>query len=374
VVGGALAAFGVADRLSRLAVGAGLALGMFGGFLALTAAGIRAAGAPRMNVLVPLVLCAVAALVWLLRGVGRAHPAPAAPELPAGAGASAAPPEPGSAADPAPPRRRPWTTPAMAVGTALGATILYFWLWAVLDKLARAGGGQRRFDAIETLYQIGAFTLGVTAAAVLAIYAYRRGGSVVARWVLVGAAAGIAHPILAGGFGQPGLFGRGGSAVWLAVGAAVAGAVAGAAVSRFSSVPWDGLALATLVLALLFWSPQARTAFADIESFLRFVIASAIGFALAVALTALATQTALRGIGGPGEVATLVGQGFVASLLATVVLFPATLIGVGRSSLGLGPVLTIALVAAGVLGLYGLGRAARALRRAIEAEARREAT
>jgi hypothetical protein len=73
-------------------------------------------------------------------------------------------------------------------------------------------------------------------------------------------------------------------------------------------------------------------------------------------------------------VATLVGQGFVASLLATVVLFPATLIGVGRSSLGLGPVLTIALVAAGVLGLYGLGRAARALRRAIEAEARREAT
>jgi hypothetical protein len=408
VVGGALAAFGVADRLSRLAVGAGLALGMFGGFLALTVAGVHAAAAPRVSLLVPLGLCTVAALVWLLRGVGRAHPAPASVESPPGAGLSESPPEPGSwgptpasesagsaltsgsagsaltsgpagsATGPATPDRRPgrrsWATPVTTIGIAMAVTALYLGLWAILDSLARAGSSRRRFEAIETLYQIGLFSIGAVAAAVLAIYAYRRGGSILARWVLVGAAAGIAYPMTAGAFGQPGLFGPSGPEAWLAIAAAVAGAVVGAAVSRFSSVPWDGLALAALVLALLFRTPPARTAFADLEPFLRFVVAFAIGFALAVALTALATQTALRGIGGPGEVATLVGQGFVASMLATVVLFPATLLGMGRGSLGLGPILTIALVAVGVFGLYGLGRAAWALRRAIEAEARREAT
>lgn len=174
--------------------------------------------------------------------------------------------------------------------------------------------------------------------------------------------------------GNPGCSGGPGAAVWLPIGATVAGAVVGAAVSRFSAGPWDGLALAALVLGLLLLASPVRRAFPGLEPILRFGVAFAIGFVLAVALTALATQMSWRGIGVPGEVATLAGLGFVAALLATAILFRAALVAPQRASVGLGPVLMIGLVAVAVFGLYGRGRADPALRGPIEAEARREAT
>jgi hypothetical protein len=215
------------------------------------------------------------------------------------------------------------------------------------------------------------FGLGVAAVIVLAIYTYRRSGSVLVRWVLVGTATGIAYPIALGGFGHPGFLGQGGT-VWLAIGAAVAGGVVGTTVSRLATVPWDGLALAALALALVLPLPLGRAAFAKLAPILGLSAAFVIGFALAVALTALAAQTLLPG--GPGEVATLVGLGFVASLLATVVVFPASLLGRDRASLVLGPVLTIALVAVGVFSLYGRGRRAGSPHRPIGAEGGHGAT
>jgi hypothetical protein len=184
--------------------------------------------------------------------------------------------------------------------------------------------------------------------------------------VLVGSATGVAYSVMAGG-----LIGQAG-AIWLTIGAAVLGAVVGAVVSRFSVVPWDGLALVVLALGLVLRSPRGQLEFADQDTYVRLAVVFTVGFVLATSLTALATRTSLSGIGGPGEVGALVGLGFVASLLAPVVVFPTSRI-TDLHSLGLGPALTVATAAVGVLALYGLGRLARSLRRAIEAEARREA-
>jgi hypothetical protein len=143
-------------------------------------------------------------------------------------------------------------------------------------------------------------------------------------------------------------------------------------VSRFA-VPWDGLALLLLAVAVVLRSPQGQVEFDEREMAIRLAVVFLLGFVLAAALTALSTQTTLRGVGGAGAAAALVGLGFVASVLASSVSFPASLLINQRGGLGVGPAVVIGLAGVGVLGLYGLGRMARGVRRAIEAEARREA-
>jgi hypothetical protein len=219
------------------------------------------------------------------------------------------------------------------------------------------------------MFQVGSLGIAVVAGIALAVYAYRRGGSLPARWVLVGLATGIAPNFTANG----GVLWLGGSEpIWLTGAVAVVGALVGAGVSRSTAVPWDGLALVLLAVAAVLRSPQGRLEFAEQDMALRLAVVLLLGFVLATALTALSTQTTLRGVGGVGEVATLVGLGFVASVLASSVIFPASLIMNERGNLGVGPAVALGLAAVGVLGLYGLGRMARGIRRAIEAEARRE--
>ncbi|MBX6751644.1 MAG: hypothetical protein IRY85_18625 [Micromonosporaceae bacterium] len=380
-VGGALAAFGVADRAGRLAIGAGLALGVYSHLTPLDAPLAASSTDTRLRLLTPLALCAVAAVVWFVRGTGRSGPGPSVPK-PSGSGS------PGSAGGPAaeaaaetvavsgatgaPPARRPWVTVAMAVGAAVGVTLLYLGLMAVLDSVARRSGSQRRQEMVELLYQVGLFGIVVAVGVVLGIYAYRRSGSVAARWVLVGLATGTAALFIGGG---PALSWVMEPTVdkWLVSGVATAGVLLGAVLSRFALVPWDGLGLVALAVGIVLRSPQGQIELAKQDATVRLFVVFTVGFVFAASLCALATQTALRGLGGPGEAAALVGLGFAASVLATSVIFPAYLLVNQRGSLALGPAIAVGIMAVAALALYGLGLVARFFRRAIEAEARREA-
>src|SRR5690606_32253331 len=128
-------------------------------------------------------LCVVAAVVWLVRGVGRSGPvgsaAAASGAAESGAGASGAA---GSGAvetgataaqtgatatetgvTGTAPAGRSWATPGMAVGVAVVATFLYLALMALLDSLGRRSGSPRRLEAIELLYQVGLFGIVVAA-------------------------------------------------------------------------------------------------------------------------------------------------------------------------------------------------------------------
>lgn len=387
-VGGALAAFGVADRVSRLAIVAGLAVGINVGLPALTAALTGVMGGSRLQrLLVPLGLCLIAAVVWFVRGTGAARSwldrTVPAPDSSAAAPDSAAAASERSASDiasaDAPPARRSWVTPVLAVAVALGATLLHFGLLAFLNHLDRAGASRRRPETIELLHQVGLFGIVLVAGLVLTIYTYRRGGSLAARWVLVGLAAGTASLFTMGGLFTVGGFApvvstqRAGE-VWLTIGIAAAVVVLGVGLSRFAAVPWDGLGLLVLAVGVVLRPPQGLDEFREQNSILRLVIVFAVGFVLAASLASLSTQTSPRGVGGPGEVAALVSLGFGVSLLATSIIFPASVVGRPWGILGPGPAIALGIMAIGVLALYGLGRMARSGRRAIEAEARREAS
>jgi hypothetical protein len=199
---------------------------------------------------------------------------------------------------------------------------------------------------------------------------------VLARWVLVGLATGTALHFTAVTSGPlwPGLDSV--PATLAAAGAvAVVGALVGAGLSRFAAVPWDGLGLAAIAIAVVLRSPQGRQEFVERGTDIRVLVVFLLGLVLAASLTSLGMQASLlRDIGGAGEAAALVGLGFAAAILAATVIFPASLLANQYGETGLIPAISVGIATVGVFALYGLGRLARSVRRAIEAEARREVT
>jgi len=355
-VGGVLAVFGVAGRRARLAITGGLAFGVVGGSLLLQA--VQYAGwelgesdARRIQLGVPLALCLAAGIAWLL---GRASASPVAE------------------VEREPTVARPWMTPVLAVTTAVATTIAYVVMMRVLDGVGRRSASPRRADAVETIDRVGSLGIAAVAALAFAVYAYRRGGSTLARWVLVGFAVGLAQPFVDVGLSLPRTAASG--SLWLVPACALAGGIAGAVLSRtVVGVPWDVLGLVALAAAVLLSSPRGNLELPGRSAGMAQFVTVTLAFVLAASLTPLASQWVSARVGGPGEVAALVSLGFGAYALASAVMFPTAVTLDRLHDTGLGPAVMVMVAAVGALALYGLGRVAQSLRRSIEAEARREA-
>ena len=205
---------------------------------------------------VPAVLGLVAATAWLVYGAGR---------------------EPRG-------RSRTWTPAVAALAVATAVVGLQLGLLAVLRGLTTSSTGgtsDRRLDAVEALHRAGLLTLAVVAGLGLAVVAYRLGGSGPARWVLVGAAAGVIRVSI------PLWAIRGEHVFWTLGSAAVVGAVAGVllARSRAGVVPWDAVGLIAVAIGVILTSPRGQL---ELDESVSLVIQHA-----AVALLALAVTAAL---------------------------------------------------------------------------------
>ena len=341
VMGGGLAAYGAAGRTVRPWTGAGFAIGLYGGWLLNTGFMIT-----RLDVLgnrnayvvtlgVPFALCLVAAVGWLVSGTGQ--------ERRAG------------------PRR--WGVPVWVLSVAAVTIALELALRAVLDGLITSGG----LDEVETLHEFGSVAIAQLAAVVLAIVAYRRGGTILSRWVLVGFTAGFAS-------GATGIWqGREADAYWLLGAAGIVGAVGGALIGRVGkgAVPWDALGLAALCIGVVQSSSRDRLGLAAAVGGVQVLMVLAVAFVLAATLALVNTARTARGMSGAVEAALGVGLGFVACFIAALAAFPHTL-AAQTGPVNAGPAVTIGSDAIGVFTLYLIGLLVQRARRGIEAEAARE--
>lgn len=347
-LGGAVAAFGAGDRLTRLAIGCGLPLGLFGGHQLLVVFTYPDLIDPNASmgeadrwvlITTPLVLCAAAALVWLVR-----HP-----QSRAGVSGSLE-----SAATSG------WATLAVTLAAAVGLTHVYPLTTVIVDELGRARGGLRNFDAGRTILQMAPLVLAVVAGVALAIYAYRRGGGAASRWAMAALAIGLSVPFsltfMVVLWIEPGR-------MWLAGSAGVAGALVGAVASRVTLVPWDALGLLGLAVATALQPSPNLVFFNPGTSGWEAIVVFLLGFVLAVALTTLGAS---RRIGGTGETAALAGLGFVLLLPAASTIGPSSMSSL-TSRPGLPAGVAVAIAAVVVLVAYGLDQ--RAARRAAKAKA-----
>ena len=159
-VGGAVAAFGAAERRDRVAMAAGFGIGLVGAWLFM--GGLWAVLRDTVTVAtmetwhyvttgVPAALGLVAATVWLVYGVGH---------------------EPRG-------RARTGIPVAAALAVAAGVVGLQFGLLAVLRGLSTSSTGgtsDRRLDAVETLHEAGSLSLAVVAGVALAVVAFAAAG------------------------------------------------------------------------------------------------------------------------------------------------------------------------------------------------------
>lgn len=342
VLAGFLAALRQAGPGSRVAMSAGLALGMVVGrgvvapFGEVVAWFVGDARSPQ------LVTTGALALAGVVIVVGGGRPA-------AGVAAGSA-----GRAD----TFRPATGARAPVGLALVAAgvgaALHVVAVVVLRELAYSPDGSistRRANAVQMLDRISHLAIATIAVLILLVYAYRRGGAALARWVVVCVAAGTALVIVPWGSVGPG---------WRLAVAAALGALAGAGIATVGAryVPWEAFGMVFVGMALLLLS-AANALPAGADSLVPLGLAAALSFAPAAALARLVADRGSRGLETPLHLAASVGVGLAAAVLGLHLVAPmiARLVAVSAPP-RFGAALVVTGAAVLSLALFGLGRLA----------------
>ncbi|HWG99894.1 MAG TPA: hypothetical protein VNV66_11340 [Pilimelia sp.] len=270
---------------------------------------------------------------------------------------------------------------SLVVVVVAGAVVCGLWLRKVVVNAFRLSpdglASPRREQAVEAFGHYCAVAVALTAALVLAGYAYRSAGARAARFVVLGGAA--AGPTLAGvPTAVPGA-----ASVVAPVVVAVAAVAGGAALVRFADggFPWDALGLVTATLGMLLGHQAVRAELPALGWTPPALVLGGLGLALSAGVVGVvvgpraATSAAAREIRGRGAsrvgVLSLGLAGFVlvGHALSSVV------VTAELSWQQQGLPLTVPVIAVGaavLLGLlFGFDRAVDRIRRDVAAAARR---
>jgi hypothetical protein len=232
----------------------------------------------------------------------------------------------------------------------------------VLDGLMRSDASDRRFEVVRNLNDGGTAVLIIAVALVLGVYAYRRGGTPFARWVVVGCGIGVAFN--AGPLVAPSRTWY----EWWAL-ASIAGAVVGIVAARWvrERIPWDAIALLGLAVLVVLNSPRGiREIGTDARNLAFYAVSFMITFALAVGLGLVASE--------PAADRSAIGLGLAALLTTLPIAGRSGSLVSGVEDMRLPYAIALGVCALAALGLFGIARLVRSVRRGIEAEAARQAS
>jgi hypothetical protein len=225
----------------------------------------------------------------------------------------------------------------------------------VLNDIARSSTGgisQARAETVEAWNEAVLLGVGVAVAVILAVVAYRRGGSGLARWVVVAfAVAALSIGAFPDTMAPPFAF-------QLIVPAAVGAVLGGLAVARLDrNVPWDAVGVVVMVASLLggvhrdgLYSPASDG-----------VVGSLMIFGAVFALTAGLAGVARTGAGtAGGELAMSAALGFATLLLCRQLFTGVSLVSRPSNGPPLDAMLTMSAAAVVLVLLFWLGRSGRA--------------
>ncbi len=249
------------------------------------------------------------------------------------------------------------------VAAAVAAVVLSRLWQLVLDDIAQSSTGgmsQHQAEVVESTDVLVRVLIGATVGAILLVAAYRRGGSNLARWVVVAfgvAATSVAIPTV---FTSPAsadaamseldLFVLG--AVPAAIGA-LAGAAAVRSVDRW--FPWDALGIVLAAAAVVVTTNRGRIDLPDLIQPALVLGSFGLGLALTAGLARLAEPDA-RALSA-NEVSISAGFGVAALVLCQQLISPVTyLVRQDVSSPQLAVPLTMLGAAVVLVVLFGLGR------------------
>jgi hypothetical protein len=265
-----------------------------------------------------------------------------------------------------------WRGPVIgiAVAAVLGRGLLMAWQ-AILEDIARSSTGgisQRRAELVDSLNLLAHVLIAAVITVVLLVVAYRRGGANLARWVVVGFAlmiAGVGIPFAVG----PTV----GALAPVIAGAAIGAAIGVVAVRQLDGgFPWDALGVAIAAVGLLLTSPRGQLELPGLVRAATIVTSLGVALALTAGLGRLADPRA-RGLSGR-DAGLSAALGFATLILCAQAVLPVILFSSAPyGSLQLHQTVSLAIAAAVLLALFGLGRLVSRIRRDLVEEARAQA-